>query len=105
MPGTYKESTRAKGFVAISTIPLYVYISFCKYRNRIACKTAPHSQFNGPRDIVFDDLPAGSLRWERFVRSSLASSIVGFIRGGREALFACVNASSVASIDLVCQEV
>lgn len=29
-------------------------------------------------------VPAGSLRCERFVKSSLASSMVGFINGGRE---------------------
>lgn len=29
-------------------------------------------------------VPAGSLRWDRFVKSSLASSMVGFIRGGRD---------------------
>lgn len=28
--------------------------------------------------------PAGSFRWDRLVRSSLASSIVGFINGGSE---------------------
>lgn len=28
-------------------------------------------------------IPAGSFRWERLVKSSLASSIVGFINGGR----------------------
>lgn len=68
----------------------------------MACKTVPQGQFEELRNTVVGDLPAGSLRWERFVKSSLASSIVGFIRGGREALFACVNASSVVSIDLLC---
>ena len=32
------------------------------------------------------DIPAGSLRWDKFVKSSLASSMAGFINGGREAL-------------------
>ena len=33
------------------------------------------------------DLPAGSLRCERFVRSSLASSMVGFMSGGSDGSF------------------
>ena len=32
------------------------------------------------------DMPAGSFRCDKFVRSSLASSMAGFMRGGREAL-------------------
>lgn len=32
-------------------------------------------------------IPAGSLRWERLVRSSLASSMEGFINGGNDGLF------------------
>jgi hypothetical protein len=42
---------------------------------------------------------AGSFRWERFVKSSLASSIEGFISGGRAALLS-LSAASVVSIVL-----
>jgi hypothetical protein len=43
-------------------------------------------------------VPAGSLRWERFVRSSLASSIVGFIRGGRRGSSPLCRASTETSM-------
>ena len=39
------------------------------------------------------DIPAGSLRWDKFVKSSLASSIAGFIKGGREGSFEFCKAS------------
>lgn len=42
-------------------------------------------------------LPAGSLRWDRLVRSSLASSIAGFIKGGMEELLSSCSAASVVS--------
>lgn len=38
-------------------------------------------------------IPAGSLRWDKFVKSSLASSIAGFIKGGREGSFEFCKAS------------
>jgi len=82
MPGTYSESTRAKGFVAISTIPEYVYISFCAYRSLIAWSTV-YGQHGKSGAAAASNVPAGSLRCERFVRSSLASSMAGFIKGGR----------------------
>lgn len=48
------------------------------------------------------DMPAGSLRCDRFVRSSLASSMAGFIRGGREALLSSWRAAMVVSIVFDC---
>lgn len=42
-------------------------------------------------------VPAGSLRWERFVRSSLDSSSVGFMSGGREPLLSSCKADNVVS--------
>lgn len=42
-------------------------------------------------------IPAGSLRWDRFVKSSLASSIVGFIKGGSEGSFPFCRASTETS--------
>ncbi len=47
-------------------------------------------------------LPAGSLRWERFVKSSLASSIVGFMSGGNEGSLPDCKASRETSTSLVC---
>lgn len=47
-------------------------------------------------------LPAGSLRWERLVRSSLASSIVGFIKGGSAEALPFWRSSSETSNVLVC---
>lgn len=46
-------------------------------------------------------VPAGSFKWERFVRSSLASSIAGFINGGRLELLSTCNSACVVSISLV----
>jgi hypothetical protein len=46
-------------------------------------------------------IPAGSLRCDRFVKSSLASSIAGFIKGGRSGLLANARASEVVSMVLV----
>lgn len=42
-------------------------------------------------------VPAGSFKYERFVRSSLASRIVGFIGGGRRGLESSCNAATVVS--------
>jgi len=47
-------------------------------------------------------VPAGSFRWERFVKSSLASSIAGFMSGGREASLPFCRASSEISADFTC---
>jgi hypothetical protein len=47
-------------------------------------------------------VPAGSLRCDRFVKSSLASSMVGFIKGGSFELLGSARASSVVSIFFVC---
>ena len=47
---------------------------------------------------------AGSFRWDRFVRSSLASSMLGFIKGGSVEFIASFdNSSSVVSTSLVCK--
>lgn len=48
------------------------------------------------------NVPAGSFRCERFVRSSLASSMAGFISGGRFASLPVWMAKMVVSTDLVC---
>ena len=102
MPGTYRESTRANGFVAINTMPLYVYISFCEYLSLIACRTkvvlASHRWTS-----LYRSLPAGSFKYERLVRSSLASSIAGFIKGGRLVVVeSSIRAPVVVSSVLVC---
>lgn len=44
------------------------------------------------------------MRWERFVRSSLASSIVGFINGGSEAAVPDWRSSKETSSFLVCPQ-
>lgn len=46
-------------------------------------------------------VPAGSLRWDKFVRSSLASSMAGFIKGGRLGSLPVWMASRVVSTFLV----
>ena len=51
--------------------------------------------------IWFAGLPAGSFRCERFVKSSEASSIVGFIKGGKFELLSSDKASRVVSTVLV----
>ncbi len=52
---------------------------------------------DGRREV----LPAGSLRWDRLVRSSLASSMVGFISGGSDGwLLLLARASAVTSTTL-----
>jgi hypothetical protein len=48
-------------------------------------------------------IPAGSLRCDKFVKSSLASSILGFIRGGSFGLLSSARASAVVSMVLVCR--
>ena len=51
-----------------------------------------------PHDLFFFALlPAGSLRWERFVRSSLASRMAGFIKGGRDASWPSCRTATVVS--------
>ena len=55
------------------------------------------------RAVAGGALPAGSLRCERFVRSSLASSIVGFINGGSDGSLPDWRASSETSNVLVCR--
>lgn len=67
----------------------------------MAWRTVYHTQ-HGATCRCVNDLPAGSFRCERFVKSSLASSIVGFIKGGSFELLESARASSVVSIDLVC---
>ena len=47
-------------------------------------------------------MPAGSLRCDKFVRSSLASSMAGFMRGGREALLSSWSAAKVVWIVFDC---
>ena len=42
-------------------------------------------------------LPAGSFKYDRFVRSSLASSMVGFMSGGRLGLESSCSAATVVS--------
>lgn len=42
-------------------------------------------------------IPAGSFRWERLVRSSLASSMEGFINGGKDGLFGSWSSACVVS--------
>ena len=46
--------------------------------------------------------PAGSFKWDKLVRSSLASNIVGFINGGSEVSEPSWRAASVVSTVLVC---
>jgi hypothetical protein len=49
-------------------------------------------------------IPAGSLRCERLVRSSLASSMAGFMSGGREEVDgSSCSTESVVSITFVCK--
>lgn len=81
-------------------MPEYVYISFWAYRSLIAWRTV-HCQ---RRRLGFarGDIPAGSLRCERLVRSSLASSMAGFISGGRFGSLPSWMASSVVSTVFVC---
>lgn len=43
------------------------------------------------------DKPAGSFRWDKFVRSSLASSMAGFIKGGRFGLLSTCSSACVVS--------
>jgi hypothetical protein len=51
-------------------------------------------------------IPAGSLRCERLVRSSLASSMAGFISGGRDEVDgSSCSTESVVSITFVCNVV
>lgn len=47
-------------------------------------------------------IPAGSFRCDKFVKSSLASSMAGFISGGREALLSSCKAATVVSMVFVC---
>lgn len=47
-------------------------------------------------------IPAGSLRWDKFVKSSLASSMAGFISGGRLASLPVWIADNVVSTVLLC---
>jgi hypothetical protein len=47
-------------------------------------------------------IPAGSFRCDRLVRSSLASSMAGFISGGRLGSLPVWMATSVVSIVLLC---
>ena len=47
-------------------------------------------------------IPAGSFRCERFVKSSLASSIAGFISGGRSAFESSSRSARASSIVFVC---
>lgn len=46
---------------------------------------------------LLDDGPAGSFRCDRFVKSSLASSIAGFIRGGKEEVESSWSVARVVS--------
>jgi hypothetical protein len=46
------------------------------------------------------NIPAGSFKCDKFVRSSLASSIVGFMSGGSLELLSICSASCVVSIIL-----
>ena len=43
------------------------------------------------------DIPAGSLRWDKLVRSSLASNMEGFMRGGRVVSLSRCNVANVVS--------
>ena len=45
--------------------------------------------------MTLDDIPAGSFKCDKFVRSSLASSMVGFISGGRTPLVSSCRMSKV----------
>ena len=47
---------------------------------------------------VLNNVPAGSFKWDKFVRSSLASSIVGFMRGGNDVSLSSLKAATVVSI-------
>lgn len=49
-------------------------------------------------------LPAGSFKCERFVKSSLASSIVGFINGGNDASLPLSRAFRVSLTSFVCSK-
>jgi hypothetical protein len=48
-------------------------------------------------------VPAGSFKWDRLVRSSLASSMAGFISGGRFSSLPVWMADSVVSTDFFCE--
>jgi hypothetical protein len=48
-------------------------------------------------------VPAGSFRWDRFVRSSLASSMAGFISGGRLSSLPVWMADSVVTTVFFCR--
>lgn len=52
--------------------------------------------------VGIESVPAGSFRWDKLVKSSLASSMVGFISGGNEGSLSFVKASSEISTLLVC---
>jgi hypothetical protein len=59
-----------------------------------------HRQYAVPR-LVVPNIPAGSFKCERFVRSSLASSMAGFISGGRFGSLPSLMEASVVSTVLV----
>lgn len=62
---------------------------------------APYQQCS-PQQQAVRVLPAGSFRCDRFVRSSLASSMAGFISGGRLASLPSRMAVSVVSKSFFC---
>ena len=54
-----------------------------------------------PVRFIVQGIPAGSFRCERFVKSSLASNMVGFIRGGRLAFESSSKSAAASSIVFV----
>lgn len=69
----------------------------------MACSTTKQSaQYQLLAGPLFQRIPAGSFRCERFVKSSLASNIVGFISGGRLAFESSSRSAAASSIVLVC---
>jgi len=70
----------------------------------MACSTRCFISFQCMLKKGTEVLPAGSLRCDKFVKSSLASSTVGFIRGGRFVeVLSEASASAVVSIVLLCK--
>lgn len=54
------------------------------------------------REVGVSDIPAGSFRWDRLVRSSLASNMAGFIKGGKLGSLPSWMAARVVSTVFFC---
>lgn len=94
-------SKRVGSYQHYSTVCVYLFLGVSQSNRLENCVTKVIS-----RAIVEDvrgrRIPAGSFKWDRFVRSSLASSIVGFINGGRLESESSSNAAAVISTFFCC---